>query len=47
MLIERVIGRGVPSVGKLKTIIDSSSDLCPSNIVTVVNSYPTVAGKRM
>ena len=30
-----------------KTIIDSSSDPCPSDVVYVVSSYPTLAGERM
>ena len=42
MLAERVNGRGAPSVGKLETIIDSSSDPCPSDVVYVVNSKPTI-----
>ena len=47
MLTERVNGRGAPSVGKLMTIIDSSSDPCPSDVVFVACSYPTETGEKI
>ena len=36
VLTERVNGRGAPSMGKLETKIDSSSDPCLSDVVYVV-----------